>query len=434
MAKKVQSKTSKKASVKKVAKPVASKAKSASKQKVQAKPANKKSAGKAVVKSTVAKKAEAKKAEAKKVPVKKQAKPTKVSKVAPKPVAKKQTSKVVVKTETKKAVKKPEVKTEKQTSKKIVAVQNKVSFSVQAKQKKQKKTSSKISVNVKASSNKKTSAVNVSVSKKPEDEILQTLSSIVVKPENSNFSIRDDRPSHHIAFTLDDLDAYFKNLGNNALPKKSQNKEIKASVVKTSQAKRQAKGVVKLENKSEGVATLFDILGFNPAETPSLEKLEIQSVPKKWRKYYNMLVDLRSHHSEGVESRSEEVLKRSAKEDSGDLSTYGQHLADAGSSSFERDLAYNMISNQTEILAEIEAAIKRIKDGTYGICEVTGKPIPEARLNAIPFARYTKEGQEIHELEQMRMKTTRQEDIFEMDMDGTSNSRKNDDEDSIVGE
>ena len=241
-----------------------------------------------------------------------------------------------------------------------------------------------------------------------------------------------DRPSHHIAFTLADLDAYFKDVANNVRPKLTKS-ETETSAPKSGtqqQVKKQPKGAIKLENKSQGVATIFDILGFNPVETPSVEKLEERDVPRKWKKYYNLLVDLRKRYSSGVASRSEEVMKRSAKDDSGDLSSYGQHLADAGSGSFERDLAYNMISNQTEILSEIEAAISRIKNGTYGVCEVTGNPIPEKRLEAIPFTRYTKEGQEIHEREQKRAKSVRRENVFDMGMDSSSSQQPAEDEES----
>ena len=243
----------------------------------------------------------------------------------------------------------------------------------------------------------------------------------------------DDRPSHHIAFTLADLDAYFKDKQNNVQPRLSK-KDFGATPEKKTQPapekKKQPKGALKLENKSQGVATLFDILGFNPVETPSPEKAEGKDIPRKWKKYYNMLVELRDRHCAGVQSRSQEVMKRSAKDDAGDLSSYGQHLADAGSGSFERDLAYNMISSQTEILGEIDAAIARIKNGTYGICEVTGKPIPEARLNAIPFARYTLEGQKIHEQQQQRLKSARRESLFDMGLENSSGQGSQEEEDS----
>ena len=97
----------------------------------------------------------------------------------------------------------------------------------------------------------------------------------------------------------------------------------------------------------------------------------------------------------------------------------GQHLADAGSESFERDMAYNLLSNEKEMIAEIDAAIERIRDGTYGICEVTGKPIPESRLEAIPFTRCTKEGQEIKEAENKKIKSV-QRSIYDIDASGSA--------------
>ena len=87
----------------------------------------------------------------------------------------------------------------------------------------------------------------------------------------------------------------------------------------------------------------------------------------------------------------EETLKRSSKDDAGDLSAYGQHQADAGTDTFDRDFALSLVSNEQEALAEIEAAIKRVHAGTYGICETTQKPIAKERLLAVPFTRYSTE-------------------------------------------
>ena len=60
------------------------------------------------------------------------------------------------------------------------------------------------------------------------------------------------------------------------------------------------------------------------------------------------------------------------------------HMADAATDSFDRDLVLGLVSFEQEGLYEIDAALKRIEDGTYGICELTGKPIPWERLAAIP--------------------------------------------------
>jgi RNA polymerase-binding transcription factor DksA len=77
-----------------------------------------------------------------------------------------------------------------------------------------------------------------------------------------------------------------------------------------------------------------------------------------------------------------------------EASAFGMHQADAGSDAYDRDFALNLLSQEQDALYEIEEAIKRVEDGTYGVCEMSGQKIPEARLEAIPFARLTVECQE----------------------------------------
>jgi len=64
-------------------------------------------------------------------------------------------------------------------------------------------------------------------------------------------------------------------------------------------------------------------------------------------------------------------------------------MADAGTDSFDRDLALGMLSHEQDAVYEIEEALIRIRNGTYGVCELTGKRIPAARLEAIPWTRFT---------------------------------------------
>jgi RNA polymerase-binding transcription factor DksA len=139
-------------------------------------------------------------------------------------------------------------------------------------------------------------------------------------------------------------------------------------------------------------ASLADILGFNPAkgkQAPSM--IDESEVPEKFRRYYRLLLDLRQHVRTQLGEHTEETLLKSAKDDSGDLSGYGQHMADAGTDTFDRDFALSLVSNEQEALSEIEAAIKRIHAGTYGVCESTQKPIAKERLLAVPFTRYSTE-------------------------------------------
>jgi RNA polymerase-binding transcription factor DksA len=72
-----------------------------------------------------------------------------------------------------------------------------------------------------------------------------------------------------------------------------------------------------------------------------------------------------------------------------DTPNYSVHMADAGTDSFDRDLVLGLVSFEQEGLYEIDAALKRIEDGTYGICELTGKTIPWERLEAVPWTRFS---------------------------------------------
>jgi RNA polymerase-binding transcription factor DksA len=76
-----------------------------------------------------------------------------------------------------------------------------------------------------------------------------------------------------------------------------------------------------------------------------------------------------------------------------EASAFGMHQADAGSDAYDRDFALSLLSQEQDSLYEIDEALKRIEIGTYGICEMSGKAIPHARLEALPFTRYTVECQ-----------------------------------------
>jgi RNA polymerase-binding transcription factor DksA len=179
---------------------------------------------------------------------------------------------------------------------------------------------------------------------------------------------------------------------------------------KTPATKAVANGLEKVKPQHVKAASLADILGFNPRKGKPAESLAEKDVPEKFKRYYKLLLDLRTHLTEGIERHSEETLKRSAKDDAGDLSAYGQHMADAGTDTFDRDFALSMVASEQEALSEIDAAIKRIHDGTYGVCEITQKPIAKERLLAVPFTRYSAEAQK--ELERNRHRTRTQAGLF----------------------
>lgn len=104
------------------------------------------------------------------------------------------------------------------------------------------------------------------------------------------------------------------------------------------------------------------------------------------------LLELRDHFLDQMQSVAQDSLRSRAENN--EASAVGQHQADAGSDAYEKDFALSLLSQEQDALYEIEEALKRIEVGTYGICEMSNKPIPHARLEAIPFARFTVECQQ----------------------------------------
>jgi RNA polymerase-binding transcription factor DksA len=82
-----------------------------------------------------------------------------------------------------------------------------------------------------------------------------------------------------------------------------------------------------------------------------------------------------------------------AKESAEEMQSYSLHMADSGTDNFDRDFALSLLSSDQDAIYEIEEALRRIEKETFGVCELTGKPIPKARLEAIPWTRFTVEAQ-----------------------------------------
>jgi RNA polymerase-binding protein DksA len=106
-------------------------------------------------------------------------------------------------------------------------------------------------------------------------------------------------------------------------------------------------------------------------------------------KYYQQLLIEKMQEIVGdVNSIEDEALKKSRLDASGDLSSMPIHMADIGTDNYEQEFALNLIDSERKILREITEALQRIEEETYGICEVTGRGISKARLEARPWARY----------------------------------------------
>src|ERR1700733_1980728 len=152
----------------------------------------------------------------------------------------------------------------------------------------------------------------------------------------------------------------------------------------------------KLQKKDDASAN-----GHLPAdETSETVVPSVSSVPKDngddklspfLRKQKLKLLYLRDTLLDSMMGVSRDTLR--ARAEGSEASAFGMHQADAGSDAYDRDFALSLLSQEQDALYEIDEALKRIEAGSYGICEMSGKAIPHARLEAIPFARCTVECQ-----------------------------------------
>lgn len=143
----------------------------------------------------------------------------------------------------------------------------------------------------------------------------------------------------------------------------------------------------------------------NVRRTRSIEDegITLEVAPKKpvlpaafLKKQRARLVELRDAYLSSAEGVASESLRNSE----GNESAFGMHQADAGSDAYDRDFALSLLAKEQDAIYEINEALKRIDQGTYGICEMSGDLIPEERLEALPFTRFTVACQERIEREQ----------------------------------
>ncbi len=148
--------------------------------------------------------------------------------------------------------------------------------------------------------------------------------------------------------------------------------------------KKEIKKAVAPRSKSQTVATAAAILG-RPLASKHASPMDAKKIKPEWQGFYQNLLDLR-----------DQLLRQMnglAKESAQEMPGYSLHMADSGTDNFDRDFALSLLSSDQDAVYEIEEALKRIERKTYGVCELTAKPIPKARLEAIPWTRFTVEAQ-----------------------------------------
>ena len=109
---------------------------------------------------------------------------------------------------------------------------------------------------------------------------------------------------------------------------------------------------------------------------------------KEIAQFLQQLLDQRNELLGNVDQMRSEALKDSRQESSGDLSSMPIHMADIGTDNYEQEFTLGLIESERKMLKDIDRALNKVNDGTYGICEATEQPIGRIRLEAKPYARF----------------------------------------------
>ena len=156
--------------------------------------------------------------------------------------------------------------------------------------------------------------------------------------------------------------------------------EVPAKVAVKKSVKRAARKVVKIEDLEPVVVKRPYVKPEKAAKLTHFEKRQRQR-----------LLDLRDQITDSMYGIQNETIKNG--NEGSDSSGSGMHQGDAGADAYDRDFALTMLSKEANALGEIEQALQRLELGIYGVCEESGRKIPQPRLEAMPFARLTVECQ-----------------------------------------
>lgn len=171
-------------------------------------------------------------------------------------------------------------------------------------------------------------------------------------------------------FSLDDVRQILSNREN-----EQQKKESKVRI--QNKQKLIEKAIEENKNTVVGTAGILDILGYNPIQSQNTQKsvINTKGIPTQWKPHYEKLIRLQI------------ALDNNQTKVDDDL-----------------ELAWSILKKEVDKKKEITDAIDRIKNKTYGICEITQQKISADRLWAVPFARYSLDGQQELERQQAAKK------------------------------
>lgn len=107
---------------------------------------------------------------------------------------------------------------------------------------------------------------------------------------------------------------------------------------------------------------------------------------KDLKTFETLLQKKKSDLLKGIDHIAKDALKKSARDAAGDLSAYSLHMADMATDNYDREFSLSLADNEQKILHRIEAALEKIEQKTFGVCDACGKKISKVRLKAVPYA------------------------------------------------
>lgn len=127
----------------------------------------------------------------------------------------------------------------------------------------------------------------------------------------------------------------------------------------------------------------------------SLQKKEIEEFREK-------LLQVRIGLLGEIRALEKESLGESPRDSAGDLSGYGHHMPDVGTDNYQRDVDLNLRSSEEVLLREVEKAVRRCDEGTFGECESCNRKIAKERLKVVPYTRFCVRCEEMQEENEKR--------------------------------
>ncbi len=165
-------------------------------------------------------------------------------------------------------------------------------------------------------------------------------------------------------------------------------KKTKKTAVKKAAKKKATKRVAKKSVAKKKTASKKKTTAKKSTRKKVSRKRKSKLAAKELAGFRELLVEKLKEIIGDVNHIESGALKTSRQDSAGDLSSMPIHMADIGSDNYEQEFSLGLMDSERKIVQEIHGALKRIEDGTYGICEGTGEPIPKIRLKGIPWTRY----------------------------------------------